>query len=104
MLQSWDGALRIFPAWPRTVDARYETFRAEGAFLVSATWAEGQVQLLEILSERGARCQLYSPWPSGLEVLDSAGQSVKCAADQFSRIGFATQAGGKYRLRPALNR
>jgi hypothetical protein len=104
MLQSWDGALRVFPAWPRTVDARFETFRAEDAFLVSASWSQGQVQSLEILSERGARCQLYPPWPAGLEVLDSTGQSVKCATNQFGRIAFATQAGGKYQLRPITNR
>jgi hypothetical protein len=104
MLQSWDGALRIFPAWPRTLDARFETFRAEGAFLASASWSQGQVQSLEILSERGAHCQLYSPWPSGLEVLDSTGQSIKCTTDQFGRIGFPTQAGAKYHLRPVTNR
>ena len=50
MLQSWDGALRIFPAWPRTVDARFENFRAEGAFLVSASWSQGQVQRWRFLA------------------------------------------------------
>jgi hypothetical protein len=104
MLQSWDGALRVFPAWPRTVDARFETFRAKGAFLVSASWSQGRVQSLQILSEHGARCQVYSPWPGGLEVLDGAGQSVKCATDQFGRVGFPTQASGKYQLRPITNR
>jgi hypothetical protein len=104
MLQSWDGALRIFPAWPRTVDARFGRFRAEGAFLVSAAWSQGRVQSLEIRSERGALCHLYSPWPDGLEVLDGAGQTVKCAADQYGRIGFATQAGGNYQLRSKTNR
>jgi hypothetical protein len=104
LLQSWDGALRIFPAWPRAIDARFDNFRTEGAFLVSATWSQGQVQSLEILSERGAPCRLYSPWPSGCEVLDTTGQPVKCATDQFGRTSFPTQTGGKYQLRPAANR
>ncbi|MCX6922028.1 MAG: hypothetical protein NT154_02235 [Verrucomicrobia bacterium] len=100
MLQSWDGALRFFPAWPRDMDARFETFRSEGAFLVSASWSQGRVQSLSILSERGARCRVYPPWPEGLEVVDGAGQSVKYAVEQFGRVGFATQPGGKYQLRP----
>lgn len=104
LLQSWDGALRIFPAWPRTVDARFENFRAEGAFLVSASWSEGRVQALDILSERGARCHLYPPWPEGMKVIDQAGGAVTCAADDFGRVGFTTQPGGRYRLRPAVDR
>lgn len=98
MLQSWDGALRVFPAWPRKLDARFETFRAEGAFLVSAAWAQGQVQSLQIRSERGARCQLYPPWPTGVKVTDETGQPVECVAEEFQRVGFATRAGGQYRV------
>ena len=104
LLQSWDGALRIFPAWPRTLDARFENFRTEGAFLVSAAWRQGRVQSLDILSERGARCHLYPPWPEGFKVLDETGQTVKCAPDEFGRVGFTTQPGGSYRLSPAADR
>ena len=32
MLQSWDGAMRVFPAWPRGIDAQFKDLRAEGAF------------------------------------------------------------------------
>ena len=104
LLQSWDGALRVFPAWPRGIEASFEHFRAEGAFLVSASWSQGQVQSLEILSERGARCHIYPPWPVGLEVVDNAGHTVKGATDQFGRTTFPTQSGGKYQLRPSANR
>ena len=100
MLQSWDGALRIFPAWPRALEARFDDFRAEGAFLVSAAWANGRVQSLAIHSERGARCRLYPPWPGGLKVVDEAAQTVDCRAEEYERVSFATQPGGKYRLTP----
>jgi hypothetical protein len=104
LLQSWDGALRIFPAWPRAVDARFENFRAEGAFLVSAAWSEGRVQSLDILSERGARCYLYPPWPEGMKVLDERGQTVESALDDYGRTGFATRAESRYRLTPLTAR
>lgn len=101
LLQSWDGALRIFPAWPRNLDARYENFRAEGAFLVTAGWSRGRVTSLEIFSERGARCRLYPPWPGGLVVLDATGQKIAPNAEAYGRVGFDTQAGGRYRFEPA---
>ena len=80
MLQSWDGALRIFPAWPKTVDASFRSFRAEGAFLVSAAWKGGAVAELRVTSEKGAPCTLYSPWPGGLQVRDDAGRDVAVGA------------------------
>jgi hypothetical protein len=99
MLQSWDGALRIFPAWPKSLDARFENLRAEGAFLVTAAWSNGQVNSLEILSERGADCRLYAPWPAGIEVADANGQAVPVTNDPYGRPGFATQAGMRYVVR-----
>jgi len=98
ILQSWDGALRIFPAWPRTVAARFTTFRAEGAFLVSASWADGRVDDLTVHSERGATCRLYSPWPGGLAVADGTGAAVPITTDEYARIQFPTRPGVTYRI------
>ncbi|MGC8644405.1 MAG: glycoside hydrolase family 95-like protein, partial [Isosphaeraceae bacterium] len=101
MLQSWDGALRIFPAWPRDVAARFTTLRAEGAFLVSASWADGEVRELSIQSERGATCHIYSPWPGGIAVIDSSGASIATTKDEYGRSQFPTRVGVTYRIRPA---
>jgi hypothetical protein len=98
LLQSWDGALRLFPAWPRDIEARFENLRAEGAFLVSASWRQGRVQSLDLLSERGAPCCLYAPWPEGFKVTDDSGQTVACSADQYGRPQFPTRPGGRYHL------
>jgi len=100
MLQSWDGALQVFPAWPKGLDARFEGFRAEGAFLVTAAWSQGRVVELVIRSERGAPCTLYVPWAEGLKVADAAGREVPVTSDPYGRAVFATQAGGHYSLRP----
>ena len=100
MLQSWDGALRIFPAWPRNIDAAFRDFRAEGAFLVSASWKKGRVDTLEIRSEAGSTCRLYSPWPEGFTVKDEKGGEVTLTMDAYGRPGFPTQPAGKYVLTP----
>ena len=101
MLQSWDGALRIFPAWPKGLDARFESFRAEGAFLVSAAWSKGEVTALRILSEKGQPCCIYIPWRAGMDVLDDKGQEIEVTALPAGRASFPTRAGAAYELRPA---
>ena len=98
MLQSFGGVLRIFPYWPKAVDASFTTFRAEGAFLVSATWANGAVQSAEIVSERGAPCRLYSPFEGGLKVETADGKAVEVPAPEEGIYRFETAAGGRYRL------
>jgi hypothetical protein len=100
MLQSWDGGLRIFPAWPKTIDASFQTLRAEGAFLVTAAHSGGHITSLEILSERGAACRLYPPWPGAIRVRDAAGRSVPLGTDRFGRLQFATQPGQRYLVSP----
>jgi len=100
MLQSWDGALRIFPAWPKNLDARFESMRAEGAFLVTSAWSQGKVTSLSIRSEKGAPCKLYSPWPGGVRATDRDGKEVSVTPDQYGRPSFATQAEMEYHLQP----
>lgn len=101
MLQSWDGALRIFPSWPNDTAARFDRFRAEGAFLVSASWSEGRVTELEIFSEMGHPCFVYPPWADGYTVQEEHGTGVALISDAHGRNGFMTRAGTTYRIRDA---
>ena len=63
LMQSYDGTIRLFPNWPSDKDAGFQTFRASGAFLVSAVQSGGKVRQIEILSEKGTPLRLISPWP-----------------------------------------
>ena len=95
MLQSWDGAIRLFPFWPKERDAAFRTFRAQGAFLVSAVWRDRAVKDVEIVSEKGAVCRMHGDW----SVTDAAsGFLVDTFRDEFGRMCFKTVAGGSYRL------
>ena len=63
LLQSYSGTLRLFPAIPADwKEASFISLRAEGAFLVSAERKEGQVQRVEIISEKGGTCRLADPF------------------------------------------
>ncbi|HUT25528.1 MAG TPA: LamG-like jellyroll fold domain-containing protein [Sumerlaeia bacterium] len=69
LLQSHEGVLRLFPVWPRNRPARFRTLRAVGAFLVSSAYRDGEVQHVEILSEKGRDCTVQNPWPGRKAIL-----------------------------------
>ena len=98
MLQSWDGVIRVFPSWPKHVDAEYRDFRAEGAFLVTAAWSGGGVTRLEIRSERGGSCRLMSPWAGNIRVKDQAGTGVPAVIEPDGIVVFETRPGETYRI------
>ncbi len=65
--------LRVFPVWPKSGKARFGDLRTWGAFLVSAEIADGQVQYVRVLSERGRECAMVNPWPGRKSVLHRKG-------------------------------
>ncbi len=55
--------LRMFPVWPKDKNARFGTLRAHGAFLVSSSLKNGEVEYVRLLSEQGKTCTMVNPWP-----------------------------------------
>ena len=80
--------------------ASFTTFRAEGAFLVSADWHAGQVVKLEIISECGRMCRIAVPWSDGVRVESRGGEFVATTEWQPGIVQFETMAGETYRLTP----
>ncbi|VGO15381.1 hypothetical protein PDESU_03964 [Pontiella desulfatans] len=62
MLQSWGGAIRVFPAMPARWEQEtiFHQLRTEGGFLVSAEWSEGKTQWILIESLAGEPCVLQT--------------------------------------------
>ncbi|MHC4562975.1 MAG: glycosyl hydrolase family 95 catalytic domain-containing protein [Planctomycetota bacterium] len=101
MLQSWDGCIRIFDAWPKDMNGSFTTLRAQGAFLVSAAHEGGKVGDVTLMSEKGAPCRVGSPWDGGVSVSDSAGNAVETTVDELGITCFDTSAGETYTLSAA---
>lgn len=78
LLQSQGGVVRVFPAVPPDwKDAEFRNLRAEGAFLVSAVRKNGVTAEVRILSERGGRLRLASPWGRQILMFEArAGQTL----------------------------
>ena len=99
LLQSWDGSLRLFAAWPKDMDGRFRTLRAEGAFLVSAGYRDGRVGPVEITSEVGNPVRLASPWPTPAVVLNQSGKPHPHTVED-GLVCFDTEAGCRYEVAP----
>ncbi|MGR3304369.1 MAG: glycosyl hydrolase family 95 catalytic domain-containing protein [Candidatus Scalindua sp.] len=69
MMQSYNGIIRLFPNWPKSKEAEFQTLRATGGFLVGSRYKEGMVGNLQIESEKGGTLRFYSPWDENVEVL-----------------------------------
>ena len=78
LLQGYDGLLRLFPNWPAHQAAEFRTLRTVGAFLVSAAFAEGKVQWVEIQSEAGGMLRVEMPqgWANGARVQRADGEEI----------------------------
>ncbi len=64
MLQSFEGVLRIFPVWPlhSQKNASFRGFWACGAFQVSASLKDGEVEIVRVISHKGHSCRIQNPW------------------------------------------
>ena len=65
MLNSHQGTIRVFPAWPRRrlENASFFGLRARGGFIVSAKLRAGEVERIEVQCPAGGPLRLCNPWP-----------------------------------------
>lgn len=96
LLQSWEGAIRLFPYWPKAKDVSFFGFRAQGAFLVDASLRDGRICDVKLTSEKGEDCLVHGDW----KVLDAAKREVATDRDEYGRLRFKTVAGATYCLVP----
>ena len=61
IFQSYNGVLRIAPAFPADKSSRF-TLHAVGGFIVSAEINSGEIQWISVESKSGKVCRLQLPW------------------------------------------
>ena len=98
LLQSHDGVLRLFPCWPRNLDARFRSLRAVGAFLVSAELTSGHITGVKITSEKGGDCIVVNPWPEKSVRVARDGKTL--SSEHGARFTLHTTASNTVELAP----
>ena len=98
MCMGHQDIVRIFPVWPRSMDASFHDIRVEGAFLVSASMKDGQIGEVTLVSEKGRDLTLLNPWKGREVKIKGPGAEKSNVQGEF--ICMKTEAGGVYRFRP----
>jgi alpha-L-fucosidase 2 len=98
MLQSYEGIIRVFPAWLHNRDAKFKTLRAYGAFLVSSEIKNEKVTYLKIFSEKGRTCTIENPWGKSSVVLERNGQKAETLTGKL--IKFETKLNESVSINP----
>jgi hypothetical protein len=96
LLQSHRGLLRIVPAVAKDWSGIFR-LRAEGGFLVAASFQPGRVQWVEVESLLGQPCAMANPWPGPWVVRD--GFRILAQGNDCT-IRFDTTSGRSYRIVP----
>lgn len=77
LLQSSNGFIKVFPNWTNE-DAGFTRLREKGAYVISSEMKDGQVQGVEITSEKGQDVKLVNPWGTeNVVVTDSQGNEIE---------------------------
>ena len=92
------GIVRLFPVWPKSMDASFHQIRVEGAFLVSSTLKNGAVGNVTMISEKGRDLTMLNPWEGkGIRIKTPDGATIKAQGDT---IRIPTIPNGTYRFEP----
>ena len=62
LMQSVQNKIRLFPCWPADKDAKFSGLCAQGGFIVSSGYKDGNVVSATIESKAGNKLQVLSPW------------------------------------------
>lgn len=87
LLQSWNGAVCIFPAVPSEwSEASFSNLRAQGAFLVSARRSRGHTEWVRIVAEKGGLLVLRDLF-AGVKIKWNRNDVKKKGQDYICRLG-----------------
>lgn len=98
LLQSYEGVLRIFPNWNHTKNASFSNLRAYGAFVISSSLQNGNIEFVNILSEKGRPCVVENPWPGKTVQLNRSGNRTALLTGK--RFSFPTKENESIILKP----
>lgn len=96
LLQSQQGEIRLLPALPAEWASGSVTgLRARGGFTVDLAWADGQLTEVQLQASQRRRAVVLARGATGVT---AGGRSIRFERLGRDRIGFAAEAGVRYRI------
>lgn len=89
-----DAVIRVFPAWPKSWDAKYKLAAKDG-FLVSSSIANGFIEYIEVESQLGGECRVRLPWAAKAVLYRNGVKEKTIGGKENQLICFATQKGDR---------
>lgn len=96
-----DPVIRVFPAWPREWDARFQLL-CRGNFLVASSMQKGRVLFVKIKSQAGGICSLSNPWQGQRIMIYKWGKLWKEMSGDI--IKFETDKGDNFKMIPGVEK
>jgi hypothetical protein len=97
LMQSYTGTIHLFPNWDKNKKAEFSTLRAMGAFLVSSSVSGGEVEYVDIFSEKGEECKIKNPWQGSRVSIERSGGKTESLSGDI--LIFKTKANEHIKLR-----
>lgn len=101
LLQSHEGAIRLFPNARGLRRASFRRLRARGAFLVSAAWDGRRVVRFRLESEKGGVARFFNPWAQPPKVREGGRKIEASTAREGALCAFRAEPGAVYEIQPA---
>jgi len=95
LLQSVDDVIRVFPAWPRQKDARFQHLRTQGGFLVSSSLVAGKIDSIDVEPTVGGPLRFVSPWKTIAVRTSTAMPSRSLTPDAQGIVHVSTRPGDR---------
>jgi hypothetical protein len=92
-----DPVIQVFPAWPVTWKASF-TLLARSGFLVSASFANGQVEFVEATAQENTVLRICNPWKGRRVAVYSGKKLIKESTDAL--LVLPATKGTLFRLQP----
>lgn len=97
LLQSHAGYIEPLAAIPANWSSgSFKGLKARGNFEISASWKDGRLDEMELLSNNGEPCRLLLKEVDNYNITDGRGKSVKYKKVDSDKIEFKTKAGEHY--------
>ncbi|MFH4967458.1 glycoside hydrolase N-terminal domain-containing protein [Gaetbulibacter sp. M240] len=99
LLQSHEGYIHVLPTLPKEWNTgKFHGLVARGNFEITASWENGSVKSLTVLSNKGGKCRIKCDRMVDFIIRDQSGNKILYQRESGNIISFNTKKGEEYKI------